>query len=409
MTPARRPRLEGVTNRVLLWAAFALVHLFVGALGFLLPNEPMGDVYRVYEPWSRAVFSGGGIVGVTQDWVYPHLALLPMLLAHLPGALVGSYTVGWAILVTAVDGVAFAVLIGAGRSRGRLTAAVFWLAAIVALGPVGMYRIDGVSVPLAILGCLWLLRRPGIAGALLAAATWIKIWPAALIGAAVVAVRRRSVIIGAGALVSALILGIVVAAGGADHALGFVSGQTGRGLQVEAPVSAVYLWGALLGADRWTVYYDQGILTFQVTGPLLSVVSALMTPALVLAAAAVVAIGVVKIRRKVPFVRLFPTLGLALTTVLIVVNKVGSPQFQTWLFAIVVFGLVVDRRRWVAPGILVLVSAALTQLVYPVLYNGIVSPEIVAVSVLTLRNLALAVLMVWMVVRLCRLPARSIP
>lgn len=409
MTPARRPRLEGVTNRVLLWAAFALVHLFTGALGFLLPNEPMGDVYRVYEPWSRAVFSGGGIVGVTQDWVYPHLALLPMLLAHLPGALVGSYTVGWAILGTAVDGVAFAVLIGAGRSRGRLTAAVFWLAAIVALGPVGMYRIDGVSVPLAILGCLWLLRRPGIAGALLAAATWIKIWPAALIGAAVVAVRRRSVIIGAGALVSALILGIVVAAGGADHALGFVSGQTGRGLQVEAPVSAVYLWGALLGADGWTVYYDQGILTFQVTGPLLSVVSALMTPALVLAAAAVVAIGVVKIRRKVPFVRLFPALGLALTTVLIVVNKVGSPQFQTWLFAIVVFGLVVDRRRWMAPGILVLVSAALTQLVYPVLYNGIVSPEIVAVSVLTLRNLALALLMVWMVVRLCRLPARSIP
>ncbi|MFJ6679956.1 hypothetical protein ACIQLK_12650 [Microbacterium sp. NPDC091382] len=398
-----------MTNRVLLWAAFALVHLVVGALGFLLPNEPMGDVYRVYEPWSRAVFSGGGIVGVTQDWVYPHLALLPMLAAHLPGTLVGSYTVGWAILVTVLDAIAFAILIGAGRSTGRLTAAGFWLVAVVALGPVGMYRIDAISVPLAILGCLWLLRRPGVAGALLAAATWIKIWPAALVATAVVAVRRRSVVLGAGALVSVVVLGVVVAAGGADHALGFVSGQTGRGLQVEAPVSAVYLWGALFGAEGWTVYYDQGILTFQVTGPLLGAVSALMTPALVLAAAAVVAIGVVKVRRNAPFVRLFPTLGLALTTVLIVVNKVGSPQFQTWMFAIVVFGLVVDRRRWVAPGILVLVSAVLTQLVYPVLYNGIVSPEVVAVTVLTLRNLALVVLTVWMVVRLVRLPVRSIP
>lgn len=398
-----------MTNRVLGWAAFALVHLVVGALGFLLPNEPMGDVYRVYEPWSRAVFSGGGIVGVTQDWVYPHLALLPMLVSHLPGALVGSYTVGWAILVTLLDAVAFAVLIGSGRSIGRRCAAGFWLAAIVALGPVGMYRIDAVSVPLAILGCLWLLRRPGVAAALLAAATWIKIWPAALVATAVVAVRRRSVVLGAGALVSVVVLGVVVAAGGADHALGFVTGQTGRGLQVEAPVSAVYLWGALLGLEGWTVYYDQGILTFQVAGPLLEVVSAIMTPALVLAAGAVVAVGVVKVRRNAAFVRLFPTMGLALTTVLIVVNKVGSPQFQTWLFAIVVFGLVVDRRRWVAPGILVLLSAALTQLVYPVLYNGIVSPEIVAVAVLTLRNLALVVLMVWMVVRLCRLPVRSIP
>ncbi|CAL4860487.1 glycosyltransferase 87 family protein [Microbacterium sp. MM2322] len=394
-----------MTNRVLLWAAFAVVHLFVGAMGFLLPNEPMGDVYRVYEPWSRAVFSGGGIVGITQDWVYPHLALLPMLLAHLPGSVVGDYTTGWAILVTVLDAVAFAVLVGRGRSRGRIAASVFWLAAIVCLGPVGMYRIDGVSVPLAILGCLWLLRRPWLASVLLAAATWIKIWPAALVAAAVVAVRRRSVVIAAAALTSALILGVVVAAGGADHALGFVTGQTGRGLQVEAPVSAVYLWGALFGVDGASVYYDQGILTFQVAGAHTDIVSAVMTPLLVVAVAAVVTIGGMKAHRGVPFVRLFPTLGLALTTVLIVVNKVGSPQFQAWLFAIVVLGLVIDRRRWVGPGILVLASAGLTQLIYPLLYDGIVSPAVLPVAVLTLRNVALVVLLGWMLVRLVRLPA----
>jgi len=394
-----------VTNRVLLWAAFVFVHLFVGSMGFLLPNQPTGDVWLVYEPWSRAVFSGGGIVGVTHDWVYPHLALVPMLLAHVPGALVGDYTVGWAILVVIVDAVAFAVLVGRGRSRGRVTAAVFWLAAILCLGPVGMYRIDGISVPLAILGCLWLLRRPWLASVLLAAATWIKIWPAALLAAALVAVRRRSVVVAAAALVSALIFGVVVALGGADHALGFVSGQTGRGLQVEAPVSAVYLWGALFGVEGSSVYYDQGILTFQVMGAHTDVVAALMTPLLVLAVGAVVALGAVQARRGVSFLRLFPTLGLTLTTVLIVVNKVGSPQFQAWLFAVVVLGLVVDRRRWVGPGILVLVSAALTQLVYPVLYNGIVSPTLVPVAVLTLRNVALIVLLVWMAVRLVRLPA----
>ena len=108
----------------------------------------------------------------------------------------------WAVLVTLVDAVAFAVLIGRGHSRGRVVAAVFWLAAIVCLGPVGLYRIDAVSVPLAILGCLWLLRRPALAAALLAAATWIKVWPAALLAAAVVAVLRRARVIAAAALVS---------------------------------------------------------------------------------------------------------------------------------------------------------------------------------------------------------------
>lgn len=393
-----------MTNRVLLWTVFVLVHAGVGLLGFVLPNEPMGDVYRVYEPWSRAVFSGGGVVGVTQDWVYPQLALLPMLLAHLPAGLVGDYTVGWAVLVTLADAVAFAVLIGRGHSRGRVVAAVFWLAAIVCLGPVGLYRIDAVSVPLAILGCLWLLRRPALAAALLAAATWIKVWPAALLAAAVVAVRRRARVIAAAALVSVAVLGVVVAAGGADHALGFVTGQTGRGLQVEAPVSAPYVWGALLGADGSAVYYDQGLLTFQVTGPQVDLVIAAMTPLLALAAAGVLLLGARQVRRGVPFVRLFPVLALALVLVLIVANKVGSPQFHTWLFAPVVLGLVIDRRRWVAPAALVLTAAALTQLVYPVLYGGIITPAVLPVAVLTLRNLGLVGLLVWMVARLVRLP-----
>ncbi len=398
-----------MTNRVVLWAAFAVVHVGIAVLGFLMPNEPMGDVYRVYEPWSAAAFEGRSIVGVTEEWVYPQLALIPMILAHGPGALVGDYTLGWAVLVTVADAVAFRTLLGRGRSHGRTVAAWFWLAAIACLGPVGMYRIDGVTVPVAILGCLWLIGRPWLASVLLAAATWMKVWPAALLAAAVVAVRRRGAIVGGAAIVSAAVLAAVAAAGGADHALGFVAGQTGRGLQVEAPVSAVYLWGALLGAEGSWVYYDQELLTFQVTGTQVDAVITAMTPLLALAASAVAAAGAYKAWRGVRFVALFPVLGLALVTALIVFNKVGSPQFQTWLIPVAVFGLVVDRRRWARPAVLVLAAAALTQLVYPVLYMGVLYPHPLAVTVLTVRNLVLLVLLAWMVVRLARLPvpARS--
>ncbi|MCK6081460.1 DUF2029 domain-containing protein [Microbacterium sp. EYE_5] len=394
-----------MTNRAVLWVAFAVVHVGVAVLGFLMPNEPMGDVYRVYEPWSSAAFEGRGVVGVTEQWVYPQLALVPMLLAHGPAMLVGDYILGWAVLVTVVDAVAFRVLLGSGRAHGRAVAAWFWLVAIACLGPVGMYRIDGVTVPLAILGCLWLIGRPWLASVLLAAATWMKVWPAALLAAAVIAVRRRGAIVGGAAVVTAVVLAAVVAAGGAEHALGFVAGQAGRGLQVEAPVSAVYLWGALLGLEGFWVFYDQELLTFQVTGTHVDIVIAAMTPLLAVAALAVAGLGTWQVRRGVPFVRLFPVLGLSLVTALIVFNKVGSPQFQTWLFPIVVFGLVVDRRRWARPGLLVLLAAALTQAVYPVLYAGILVPEPVAVTVLTARNLALTALFVWMLVRLVRLPA----
>lgn len=396
-----------MTNRAVLWIVFVAVHLAVASSGFLLPNEPMGDVYRVYEPWSIAAWEGAGVVGITEEWVYPQLALLPMLLAHAPGVLLGDYTWGWAVLVTALDAVAFAMLLGRGRSRGRVTAAWFWIAAIVCLGPVGMYRIDAVTVPMAVVALLWLIGRPWAASILLAAATWIKVWPAALLAAAVVSVRRRGALVGGAALLSAGVVAMVVAAGGAEHVFGFVAGQTGRGLQVEAPVSAVYLWGALLGIEGFWVFYDQELLTFQVTGAEVDTVIAAMTPVLAVVALALAALGAVKAWRGVSFVRLFPPLALALVVSLIVTNKVGSPQFQTWLIPVLVFALAVDRRRWAWPAVLVLVAGALTQLVYPVLYMGILYPEPLSVTVLTVRNLILFALLAWTAVRLVRLPAPS--
>ena len=71
-----------MSRRAALWIGFALVHALVAWLGYAYPNEPMGDVYRVYEPWSLEALQGRGVVGITEAWVYPQLALVPMVLAH---------------------------------------------------------------------------------------------------------------------------------------------------------------------------------------------------------------------------------------------------------------------------------------------------------------------------------------
>ena len=393
-------------RRSVLWTAFAIVHVGVAWLGFVLPNEPMGDVYRVYEPWSTGALQGHGIVGIDQSWVYPQLALLPMLLAHA-FAWIAGYTVGWAIVVIAADAVAFAVLVGRARSAGRVTAAWFWLAYVALLGPVGLYRLDGFTVALAVLGCLWLIGRPWAASVLLSVATWMKVWPAAILAAAIVALRRRGALVGGAALVSAATLLAIGALGGGAHAFGFIGDQTTRGLRVEAPVSMPYLWGALLGIRGFWVYYDQHLLTFQVAGTQIDPVIAAMTPALVVAMMVVAALGVWAVRRGVRYATLFPTLSLAFVLGFIVFNKVGSPQYLCWLVPSVVLGLVIDRRRWMAPASVALFAALLTQLVYPLTYNGVLFPQFVPVSLLTLRNLVLCAMFVWMVVRLVAIARRA--
>ncbi len=394
-----------MSRRAWLWVGFALVHLAVAALGFVLPNLPMGDVTLVYEPWARAAVQDGAIMGIAEDWVYPQLAIVPIVLA-LGVEWIAGYEIAWAVLVTGLNAAAFALLVGRGTSAGRTVAASFWLAFVLLLGPVGMYRLDAITVPLAIAGALWLVGRPLLASILLAAATWMKVWPAALLAAAVIAVRRRLTVLAGAAIVTGLTLAAILAAGGGAHAFGFVAGQTGRGLQLEAPVTAWFLWQAVAGVEGAFVYYDSGILTFQVTGAHVDAVIAVMTPLLALAVLGVAALGAVQAWRGATFAALFPPLALALVLAFIVFNKVGSPQFLTWVITPVVIGLVLDRRSWRGAAVAALIAALLTQLVYPLLYDRLIVADGLAAAILTLRNLVLIALLVWAVVRVARAPRR---
>ena len=188
--------------------------------------------------------------------------------------------------------------------------------------------------------------------------------------------------------------------------LGFVTEQTGRGLQIEAPVSTWWLWQAALDPLHASLYYDSEILTFQVKGPLVEVVSALMTPLLALAVAAVVALGAMKVARGASYARLMPPLSLALVLVFIVFNKVGSPQFHTWLIAPLVLAVVLNRHRAWPTVVLGLLCAGLTQLVYPIMYGEVLAANPAGLAVLTARNVVLVILLVVAVTQLARVPGR---
>lgn len=393
-----------------LWAAFLAAHVLVAWLGWVYPSQPMGDVVLVYQPWSHAAITGGTIVGITESWVYPQPALLPMLLTQLIAwplnglvGTTGAYLIGWAILITALDAIGLGVLVGRKGSAARRSAGWFWTAALLLLGPIALYRIDAVTVPLAVIGGCWLVRRPAVAAAVLALAAWIKIWPGALLVAAVAAARDRVRILLAFLAVSGLIVALLFLLGADRHLFGFVGEQTGRGLQIESVAATPFLWMAAAGTA--SIDYSREILTFQIGAPGVDVLAQVLTPLMALAFAAVLALGVVKAARAATFPRLLPPLSLALVTVLIVTNKVGSPQFQTWLIAPVILWIVLDRTRSALPAVLVLVLGAFTCLVYPLTYDGLLRAELLPVLLLTARNALVIVLLVVAVRALLRVPA----
>ena len=392
----RRGAGHGVpVPRTLLWAGFALVHGALWWLCFASPGWPLGDVEVVYLGWATDAASGVDVVGITTGFVYPLLALLPVLapLAFGPDL----YAAAWLGLVTLLNAGAFALLLGRGQDRRGLGAAAWWLGFLLLLGPVALARIDAVTVPPAIAALLMVGTRPVWGTVMLTLATWVKIWPVALILALFSVSKDRWRVLAAATGTSLVIVLVALGLGSGPNVLSFVSAQTNRGIQIESPVAGIWMWQAALGMPGSYLYYDQQILTFQIVGTGTNVAIAAMTPLLALSVSAVLLLAWQRVRAGARAADLFPPLALALVLVLIVVNKVGSPQFTTWLAAPLILGLLVRGSGWRVPAVLGLVIAALTQLVYPHLYDLLLAADPVMVLVLTVRNALEVVLLGWAV------------
>lgn len=384
-----------------LWAAFVLVHLIVGAIA-LNVRSGIGDVETTYPVWIDDGVRTGQWVGIQLPWVYPLLALPPMLIADALGPT--WIAPMWLSLVMLADAAAFAVLTGFARERRTALAAWWWLGFVLVLGPIALTRIDSFATPAALAGVLLLGSRPRVAGVLLAIGAWIKVWPAALVAAAIVAVRRRLDVLLGAAVLSAIVVAAGLIIGAGANLFSFVTAQSGRGLQIESPLATPWMWAAAADRHAVSVYYDRVILTFQVRGTGVLSTAALATPLLVLTVGAVLVLGVIAARRGASAAVLLPPMALGFTTALIVANKVGSPQYIGWLAVPVVLGLVLrataNGRSFAGPAVLTLVIAGLTQLIYPFGYDLLLGLQPAMLLVLTVRNALLIALFVWAIVLL---------
>jgi len=87
---------------------------------------------------------------------------------------------------------------------------------------------------------------------------------------------------------------------------------------------------------------------------------------------------------------------------LIVFNKVGSPQFMTWLAVALVALIFFEVRSTKTPLVIGVAVLFLTQLIYPVFYIELLGLETMPLWLLTIRNLLLVWLLVWANIRLAK-------
>jgi hypothetical protein len=377
---------------LVLWIAFLVVHIVLALLAFTNNGQSLGDVLTVYKPWAQLAQDRQTVVGISTDWVYPIGALPPIMAPLVFGA--ENYGGAWLTMILLLDAGAFAVLT-IGRHRRNLVAAWWWLAFLLLLGPIAVARLDSVSVPIVIVALIWLALRQQLAVVLITIATWIKVWPAAIILSVLIALRGRWRIVGGVISTSLVFVILALTFGSGTHVFSFITMQAGRGIQIESPIATPWMWAAAFHTPNAFVYFDQTLLTFQIAGNGVDVAGSLMTPLLGAAVIIVGLIGLRSMRHHASTVRVLPPLTLALVLTLIVFNKVGSPQYMTWLAAPIILGLVYQGRAFRTPAILVAVIGGLTQLFYPYLYDWLLVANPVMLLVLTARNVLLCVVLGW--------------
>jgi len=379
-----------------------IAHLWLIQIGLHGSGTPMGDVPYAYEPWLHQMVNSHKLLGINLDWVYPYPAQIPIWLSAFVNPM--DFTSGWLTLITALDLLALWLI-----SRVRFDAAWFWLCFVVLLGPVSISRIDSFSVAIALLGVHQLVRKKlNTSSVIFTFGASMKIWPIAFLLPAVAASKHRLRVLLAVAASAGVLLLIALLLGGNSSLLSFLSYQSYRGIQIESPIASWWIWTGEFGFANAGIYYDKLMLTFQVAGEGIPLVSSLIGYAMLIALAITTWLAWRASSAGARFSTVLPIASLTAVLDLIVFNKVGSPQFATWLAVPIVLGILYQVENWRTPTFSVIALGAVTFLIYPIIYEQILNAQVWALGILLLRNLGYVALLIWANRELIRLRTSSL-
>lgn len=345
-------------------------------------HEVVGDS-NTYETWSwqilRHHLNPYSEVGIE----YPPGALPFVVAPGVTKPSTDTYRTRFILLMITLDLLAFVALLVLARRWGSALGPWLWVGVVPLLGPIAYNRLDLLPAVATILAVERLSARSWFAaGGWLGYGVVAKVYPALFLPIAFAATRRRQ-LIGGAVLIGVLFL--VPYIGFLDDVYRNVIGyHIGRGIQIES------LWGfVLLSAARLGHEIVLG-LNFGARH-----VSSTMSPAIE-AAAQILCVGVLvvgvwlahRLRQSGRDASAPEIAGVMFMTMAgtMALGTVFSPQFMLWLGALGAAALCERGSSLRVPALAVLPVAAITQLVYPFLYEGLLGGESAPLFLLGIRN-----------------------
>jgi hypothetical protein len=288
---------------------------------------------------------------------------------------------------------------GAGRPAGAGGDWAYLLATVL-LFPVLYVRFDLLPAAATLGACLLLepafdrsrdppgMRRLIAGGALLGLGIAWKLYPLLIGPFLLLQLRRQARRVLMVGVAAAAVVGLsfvpVLVAGAGRAALSFLKYQGERGLQIESSYASVLM--VANGLVPIGVHHQMSHHAHDLAGALPDALAPWTRPLQLLA---VVAVSVLAHRRRLPLTQAFAAVvATALST-----SNVLSPQFLIWLvpLAVVVVG---SRQADRTSAALLVAAAALTSLVFPLLYPRLLQLTFLAAGTLFLRNACLVALAV---------------
>lgn len=381
----------------------ALLHVVVGAamtLLVLLTRPADGDP-TVFMKIANE--SAKGLVAYRDYPIeYPPLALVPI---DLPRLLGGPSPLRYELIFAA-----FSVLLALGTG-----AAVLWLARrrwssetpadavllftglALAGAPLVYWRFDILAAFLTVLSLVaYAYCRPTWSGLALGFGVVSKLYPGALVPVFALAqlferhLRWATLIVVGAAIASLAVMTETFLAAG-NGAFSFLAYQQDRGVEIESVGGGIALLASVLGQAKAAISFGFG--SYEVSSPIidsLGLPQLALNAVLVISLLAALFISFRRDARNGGTIRPATLVRYSLATLLVVilVNKVLSPQYLIWLLP---FAALLPSRQ----SVLLLVILVLTVLLYPLGFGALVSVQAPAVVALNVRNLLLVVYFAW--------------
>lgn len=281
----------------------------------------------------------------------------------------------------------------------RYLGAWTWAAVSFAIGPILVTRLDLIPGLAVGIGVAVVASHPRVAGALLAFATASKLWPGVLAATFVQRWNHRATWWRLGSFFGtlAVLVGITAATQGFARVVSPLDYQDVRGLQVESIAATPFtLMSAFDG--RWQINLSSS-KSYEITGPGVELAMHAATALMAITLLVAVWIAAQHFFRGGWSTQRALAAATMLVTLLLLANKVFSPQYVLWLAPLVCLampGTLADHRsgkprgstHTLVLGVLIVAIAGLSFLVFPISYGWLVSsgPAQIPATLLTLRN-----------------------